>query len=58
MPKPYLFGVGEDLTPMAMRLCDVNGDGVAYLIGRVKDEQIVYLDRDSIFNLITAKERM
>jgi len=34
LPGPYLFGAGEDLTPVTMRLTDVNGDGGADLIVR------------------------
>jgi hypothetical protein len=57
LPGPYLFGAGEDLTPVTMRLADMNGDGADDLIVRVKDEEMVYVNRDSAFNLITAEER-
>lgn len=57
LPGPYLFGAGEDLTPVTMRLADVNGDSAADLIVRVKDEEMVYINRDGSFNLITAEER-
>lgn len=57
LPGPYLFGAGEDLTPVTMRLADVNGDGTQDLIVRVKDEEMVYVNRDGGFNLITAEER-
>ncbi len=57
MPGPYLFGAGEDLTPVTMRLVDVNGDSTPDLIVRVKDEEMVYINRDGGFNLITAEER-
>jgi len=52
-----LFGAGEDLTPVTMRLTDVNGDGGADLIVRVKDEEMVYANRDGAFSLISAEER-
>ena len=57
LPGPYLFGAGEDLTPVTMRLADMNGDGAADLVVRVKDEEMVYLNRDNTFALITAEER-
>jgi hypothetical protein len=57
LPGPYLFGSGEDLTPVTMRLADVNGDKAPDLIVRVKDEEMVYLNRDGSFSLITAEER-
>ncbi|MEI7769068.1 MAG: hypothetical protein WCI67_03715 [Chloroflexales bacterium] len=57
LPGPYLFGAGEDLTPVTMRLADMNADGVLDLIVRVKDEEMVYINRDGAFKLITAEER-
>jgi hypothetical protein len=57
LPGPYLFGAGEDLTPVTMRLADMNGDAAPDLIVRIKDEEMVYINRDSSFNLITAEER-
>jgi hypothetical protein len=57
LPGPYLFGAGEDLTPVTMRLDDMNGDAAPDLIVRVKDEEMVYINRDGAFNLITAEER-
>jgi len=56
-PGPYLFGGGEDLTPVTMRLADMNGDGASDLIVRVKNEEMVYLNREGGFSLITAEER-
>lgn len=57
IPGPYLFGASEDLTPVTMRLADMNGDNAPDLVVRVKDEEMVYLNRDSNFTLITAEER-
>jgi hypothetical protein len=57
LPGPYLFGAGEDLTPVTMRLEDVNGDRAPDLVVRVKDEEMVYTNRDGAFNLISAEER-
>jgi hypothetical protein len=57
LPGPYLFGSDEHLTPVTMRLADMNGDGAPDLLVRVKDEEMVYLNRDNTFGLITAEER-
>lgn len=57
LPGPYLFGEGEHLTPVTMRLADMNGDSAADLVVRVKNEEMVYLNREGGFNLITAEER-
>jgi hypothetical protein len=57
LPGPYLFGAGEDLTPVTMRLADVNGDGAADLVVQVKNEEMVYINRDNAISLITAEER-
>ncbi|WP_129670724.1 hypothetical protein [Candidatus Chloroploca sp. Khr17] len=57
MPGPYLFGAGEDLTPVTMRLADINGDGVNDLIVRIKNEEMVYVNREQSFTLLTAEER-
>lgn len=57
IPGPYLFGADEDLTPVRMRLDDLNSDGVTDLVVRVKNEEMVYLNRDGTFGLITAEER-
>jgi hypothetical protein len=57
LPGPYLFGAGEDLTPVTMRLADINGDGAADLVVQVKNEEMVYMNRDNTFSLITPEER-
>ncbi len=54
---PYLFGAGEDLTPVSLRLADVNGNANPDLIVRVKNEEIIYINRGDTFELITAEER-
>lgn len=54
---PYLFGADEDKTPVLMRLDDLNRDGTKDLIVSIKNEEIVYLNRDGQFNLITAEDR-
>ncbi len=55
---PYLFGDGEDLTPVTMRMEDVNGDGAEDLVLKVKNEEVIYLYRGDSFGLLTADERM
>jgi hypothetical protein len=54
---PYLFGAGEDLTPVTLHMQDKNHDNNADLILRVKDEEVIYLDRGGTFSLMTADER-
>jgi hypothetical protein len=56
---PYLFGDGEDLTPVKLAAEDVNGDGAADLLVNVKNEQLVYInDKDkNTFHLMTPEER-
>ncbi|RRR74227.1 MAG: hypothetical protein EI684_07525 [Candidatus Viridilinea halotolerans] len=57
LPGPYLFGAGEDLTPVTMRLADMNGNGTPDLVVRVKNEEMVYLNREEGFTPVTAEER-
>jgi hypothetical protein len=54
---PYLFGQGEDLTPVQLNALDVNSDGSADLVVSVKNEQLIYLNDGSSFRLITPEER-
>jgi|GEM_PF-506056 len=54
---PYLFGHGEDLTPVQLNARDVNSDGSADLVVSVKNEQLIYLNDGSSFRLITPEER-
>jgi len=54
---PYLFGAEEDLTPIQLALQDMDGDGVADLLVEVRQEQIVYLNREGAFRLPTAEEQ-
>jgi hypothetical protein len=55
---PYLFGAGEDKTPVLLRLEDLNRDGSKDLIVSVKNEEIVYVNKDGQFQPLTAEERM
>lgn len=57
LPGPYLVGAGEDLTPVTMRLDDLNNDQLPDLIVSIKSEEMVYLNHDGAFALITAEER-
>ncbi|WP_298818538.1 hypothetical protein [Chloroflexus sp.] len=54
---PYLVGANEDLTPIVMRLADLNSDALPDLIVGIKNEEIVYLNRGDSFGLVTAEER-
>jgi hypothetical protein len=55
---PYLFGAGEDKTPVLLRFDDLNRDGSKDLIVNVKNEEIVYLNKEGQFQPITPEERM
>ena len=54
---PYLFGEGEDLTPVHLNTLDVNGDAKPDLIVSVKDEQIVYINDNGSFRAINPDEK-
>lgn len=54
---PYLFGTGEDLTPIRLRLEAVNGDELQDLVVSVKNEEIIYINDAGSFRLINAEER-
>lgn len=54
---PYLFGANEDLTPVGLRLHDVNSDEKDDLVISVKQEQIIYINTGESFRLINADER-
>jgi hypothetical protein len=54
---PYLFGQGQDLTPVTMAAQDLNGDKMADLIVSVKSEQLLYLNDGTTFRLATPEER-
>jgi hypothetical protein len=57
LPGPYLFGAGEDLTPVMLQLEDMNRDGTDDLVVQVKNEEIIYLNRDGGFVPMSAEER-
>lgn len=55
---PYLFGAGEDLTPVLLRFEDVNADTRLDMLVNVKQEEMVYLNdaADNSFRVATADE--
>ncbi len=54
---PYLFGQGEDLTPVQMNVQDVNVDGKPDLVVSVKSEQLLYLNDGASFKMATPEEQ-
>jgi hypothetical protein len=57
IPGPYLVGKDEELTVATMRLLDVNGDSHPDLLLRVKNEELVYINDNGEFRLMTRAER-
>jgi hypothetical protein len=55
---PYLFGQGEDLTPITMSSTDLNGDELADLSVNVKNEQLLYINDGTTFHLASTEERL
>ena len=55
---PYLFGAGEDLTPVLLRFEDVNADAQLDMLVNVKQEEMVYINdqANASFRLATAEE--
>lgn len=54
---PYLFGANEDLTPVLLRVQDINNDTKGDLVIAVKNEEIIYINSDDSFRLINDEER-
>jgi hypothetical protein len=54
---PYLFGANEDLTPVHLRIQDINQDAKDDLVIAVKNEEILYINTGDSFRLITGEER-
>ncbi|HEX8599221.1 MAG TPA: hypothetical protein VF952_11980 [Chloroflexia bacterium] len=54
---PYLFGQGEDLTPVLLNVQDVNVDGKPDLVVSVKSEQLLYLNDGAAFKMTTPEEQ-
>lgn len=54
---PYLFGANEDLTPVTLRVTDVNHDDKGDLVIAAKNEEIIYINSGDSFRLINDTER-
>ncbi len=54
---PYLFGADEDKTPVLLSFDDLNKDGTRDMIVTVKNEAIVYLNRDGQFQPLSPEDR-
>lgn len=54
---PHLFGKNDDLTPVKLRLADVNGDGHVDLVATIGNQQIVYINDNGQFRLLRDNER-
>jgi hypothetical protein len=54
---PYLFGANEELTPLELHLQDLDGDGQPDLLLDIRQEQLVFLNRDGAFRLPTPEEQ-
>lgn len=54
---PYLFGANEDLTPLTLAIRDIDNDGHVDLLLNVRNEQVVYLNKDGTFRMPTPVEQ-
>lgn len=54
---PYLFGNDEALTPVIIDVQDIDGDSQPDLLVNVRNEKIVYLNRNGTFRLPTPAEK-
>jgi hypothetical protein len=54
---PYLFGQGEDLTPVQLNVQDVNADSRPDLVVSVKSEQLLYLNDGATFKMASPEEQ-
>jgi len=54
---PYLFGADEDLTPPHLSLREMDGDGNVDLVLDIRNEQVVYLNKDGEFRLPKPEEQ-
>jgi hypothetical protein len=57
LPGPYLFGASQDLTPVNLALEDMDHDSYVDLLITMRDEQIVYLNKNGQFRLPTPEEQ-
>jgi hypothetical protein len=54
---PYLVGAGEDKTPVLLSFEDVNKDGTRDMVVNVKNEAIIFVNRDGQFLQMSNEER-
>ena len=54
---PYLFGEGEDLTPVHLDTAGCERRRQIGPDGSVKDEQLVYINDNGSFRAMTAEEK-
>jgi hypothetical protein len=54
---PYLVGAGEDKTPVLLSFEDINRDGTRDMIVNVKNEAIIFVNRDGQFMQMSNEER-
>jgi hypothetical protein len=57
LPGPYLFGAGQEFTPVDLALRDMDDDSNVDLLITARNEQIVYLNREGTFRLPTSQEQ-
>ena len=55
---PHLFGKGDELAPVKLRLVDVNGDNHVDLVATIGGQHIVYINENGQFRLLRADERL
>lgn len=54
---PHLFGKGDELAPVKLRLIDVNGDNHVDLVATIGGQHIIYINENGQFRLLRADER-
>lgn len=54
---PYLVGANEDLTPLLLELRDLDGDGHVDLMLNVRNEKVVFLNKEGTFRAPTPAEQ-
>ncbi len=57
MVGPHLFGKGDELAPVKLRLIDVNGDNHVDLVVTIGGQHIVYINENGQFRLLRSDER-
>ncbi len=54
---PYLFGAGEDKTPVNLKVADINGDAKPDLLITAKGAQTAYINDGGAFRAMKPEER-